>query len=69
MASKYGYPLEAHKVVTQDDFILEMHRIPFGRNSKKACRNGRLPVLVQHGLGGSSADWVLSGPGKALGKL
>lgn len=43
-----------------------MHRIPIGQ---KFDRNDRLPILVLHGLGGSSADWVLSGPKKALGNF
>ncbi|XP_063979668.1 lipase 3-like [Diachasmimorpha longicaudata] len=67
LASKYGYPLEAHRVVTDDGYILEMHRIPFGRfDNRRNHRSHRPPVLLQHGLGGSSADWVLTGPDKAL---
>lgn len=54
-----GYPSEAHVVLTEDGYLLTLHRIPGKMNSP--------PVLLQHGLLGSSADWVLSGPKKALG--
>ncbi|CAG5074853.1 Similar to Lip3: Lipase 3 (Drosophila melanogaster) [Cotesia congregata] len=67
LITKYGYPVEAHKVVTEDGYILEMHRIPFGRyEDRRSARLSKNPILLQHGLAGSSADWVLTGPGKAL---
>ncbi|KAG8040144.1 hypothetical protein G9C98_000714 [Cotesia typhae] len=67
LITKYGYPVEAHKVVTDDGYILEMHRIPFGRyEDKRSARFPRNSILLQHGLAGSSADWVLTGPEKAL---
>ncbi|XP_076277274.1 lipase 3 isoform X1 [Lasioglossum baleicum] len=64
---KYGYPVEVHKVLTGDGYILEIHRIPYGRHDKTS--SGRPPVLVQHGLGGSSADWILLGPPNSLGYI
>ncbi|XP_076181169.1 lipase 3 [Ptiloglossa arizonensis] len=67
---KYGYPLEVHKVLTEDGYILEIHRIPYGRSIYETnSTNARRPVLVQHGLAGSSADWVLMGPERALGYI
>ncbi|EFN72560.1 Lipase 3 [Camponotus floridanus] len=45
--------------MTEDGYLLTLHRIPGGNNS--------LPVLLQHGLLCSSADWVVLGKGKALG--
>ncbi|XP_017770538.1 PREDICTED: uncharacterized protein LOC108558213, partial [Nicrophorus vespilloides] len=42
-----------------------MHRIPHGRNS--TIRTDRPPVLLMHGLSSSSADWVNTGPERALG--
>jgi lysosomal acid lipase/cholesteryl ester hydrolase len=50
-------------VVTDDGHILTLHRIP---SSKGVAE--KPPVLLQHGLLGSSADWVVSGPEKGLGK-
>lgn len=69
LATKYGYPLEAHKVQTADGYVLEIHRIPHGRVADNTWGRefGKVPIVLQHGLAGSSADWVISGPGKALG--
>ena len=44
-----GYPVESHDVVTSDDYILTMHRIP---------RPGAPAVLLQHGLLDASETWV-----------
>lgn len=49
----YNYPAEEHRVVTEDGYILEMHRVP---------NPGRPAVLVMHGMLSSSADFVLMGP-------
>ena len=69
--SNHGYPSEIHEVVTEDGYILEMHRIPHGKhvNSSGKAKNGTRPVaFLQHCLMCSSADWVLAGPEKSLGK-
>ncbi|XP_029675083.1 lipase 3-like [Formica exsecta] len=58
---KAGYPAEAHVVMTEDGYLLTLHRIPGG--------NGSVPVFLQHGILGSSADWVILGKGKALAYL
>jgi hypothetical protein len=53
-----GYPLENHKVITRDGYILNMYRIPHGkyRNTEK----GNKPVvLLQHGVTLSSNSFVL----------
>ncbi|KAL6417512.1 hypothetical protein ACFW04_012680 [Cataglyphis niger] len=47
--------------MTEDGYLLTLHRIPGGNDS--------LPVLLQHGILGSSADWVILGKGKALAYL
>lgn len=52
--------VEEHTVITEDGYVLTIHRIPGGPNSK--------PILVQHGLTGSSMVWLISG-GKPLGNL
>ncbi|XP_034948972.1 uncharacterized protein [Chelonus insularis] len=71
LARKYGYPIEIHKVVTDDGYILELHRIPHGKYhyGDEQKFNRKTPVLLQHGLAGSSADWILTGPDKALGYI
>ncbi|XP_037960134.1 lipase 1-like [Teleopsis dalmanni] len=57
LIKKYGYPVEVHHVVTDDGYILELHRI---------VREGATPVLLTHGLLDSSATWVMMGPNKGL---
>jgi len=57
------YPIEEHKVTTDDGYVLTLHRIPSGRiwsTSKKDV------VFLQHGLLCSSAAFVLNGPSKSL---
>ncbi|KAG8040143.1 hypothetical protein G9C98_000713 [Cotesia typhae] len=61
---KYGYRGETHKVITHDDYILEMHRIT-GPNSNPNPEN-KTAILLMHGLLSSSVDWIISGPQKAL---
>ncbi|EDV92948.1 lipase 3 [Drosophila grimshawi] len=62
-----GYPMERHKVTTEDNYILTMHRIPY---SPKTGNTGKRPVaFLMHGMLSSSSDWVLMGPGKALAYL
>lgn len=56
---KYGYPLEEHRVVTDDRYLLTVFRIP---------RLGP-PVLLMHGLEGSADDFVLAGPESGLAYL
>jgi len=64
--SKYGYNGELHEVVTDDGYILELHRITGRTNVNSQVQK---PVaLVMHGLMCSSACWVVTGPEKGLGK-
>ncbi|XP_061724986.1 lipase 3-like [Cydia pomonella] len=64
LVRKYGYPLEEHQVTTSDQYVLTMHRIPYGRYNNR--KRNRPVVFVMHGLLSSSADFVVTGPGKAL---
>lgn len=53
-----GYPLENHKVYTEDGWVLNMYRIPYGkyRNNKP----GKRPVvMLLHGITLSSACFTL----------
>ncbi|XP_011499460.1 PREDICTED: lipase 3-like [Ceratosolen solmsi marchali] len=58
MIRKEGYPSEAHVVLTDDGYLLTIHRIPGSPGSPA--------VFLQHGLLASSFDWVLAGKGKSL---
>ena len=55
----YGYPVEEHSVVTEDGYILTLHRIPHG--SKDSTNNSssthKVPVLLGHCMVASSAVW------------
>nr|CAD7575303.1 unnamed protein product [Timema californicum] len=63
---KYGYTAQTHKVVTEDSYILTLHRIP-GRQINQDDGVNRRVVLVLHGLLASSAAFVELGPEKGLG--
>ena len=66
MVTWHGYKLETHEVTTKDGYILTMHRIPRKKNIFDT--KGRPAVYLQHGIHGSSADWLVSGPNRALGR-
>ncbi|XP_059058795.1 lipase 3-like [Achroia grisella] len=59
LLTKYGYPVEQHKVQTNDGYILTTFRIP----------NDGPVVFVMHGLFCSSDDFVTTGPGVGLAYL
>ncbi|CAH1156091.1 unnamed protein product [Phaedon cochleariae] len=54
---RHGYPAETHIVATEDGYLIGLHRIPGSQDGKKGCQ----PVFLQHGLLGSSADWIMNG--------
>lgn len=63
----HGYQVEIHNVITEDGYILEIHRLPYaGLDCERNFTNGKQPILMQHGLAGSSADWIFMGPNRAL---
>ncbi|KAK7502357.1 hypothetical protein BaRGS_00006310 [Batillaria attramentaria] len=64
-----GYPCENHYVTTQDGFILNMQRIPHGRNGKLSSDGPRPAVLLQHGLLGISSNWLDNLANESLGFL
>ncbi|XP_046394878.1 lipase 3-like [Ischnura elegans] len=69
--AKYGYPAESHVVRTDDGYLLTMHRVPYSPKSpRRRTAGGKKPVVfLQHGLLGSSADWIFAGVGKGLAYL
>jgi len=68
-ARLFGYPATKKHVVTEDGYILELHRIPGKRNEtlEQALSTSKQPILFVHGLLGSSQQWIANGPGKAWG--
>uniref|UniRef100_T1IGW8 Partial AB-hydrolase lipase domain-containing protein n=1 Tax=Strigamia maritima TaxID=126957 RepID=T1IGW8_STRMM len=60
---KYGYPVEVHEVGTDDGYVLDMQRIPHGPANERSY--DALPVLILHGLGSSSAPYVILSNGIA----
>ena len=65
----WGYPIEEHFVLTEDGYILGMHRIPYGKSGKNGGIKPGPPVFLAHGLTSSSAQWVFGPPEKSLGLL
>uniref|UniRef100_A0A7I4YFX5 Lipase n=2 Tax=Haemonchus contortus TaxID=6289 RepID=A0A7I4YFX5_HAECO len=61
----WGYPVEVHHVVTPDGYILEMHRIPYGKAGPS--NTSRPVVFLQHGLECSSSDWIMNLPDQSAG--
>jgi len=59
------YPVETHKVQTDDGYILTMFRIPHGRRGPR--KQGPKGVFyLQHGLLGSSTNFVTNFPRRSL---
>jgi len=56
-----GYPAETHLVTTDDGYIIEMHRIPYGKYSPPSPN--KPAVFMFHCLLCSSADWIVSPTG------
>ncbi|XP_063240208.1 lipase 3-like [Bacillus rossius redtenbacheri] len=61
LIAAHGYPVETHRVVSEDGHVLVLHRIPARSPSS------RPPVLLQHGILLSSAVFVDMGPRRSLG--
>ncbi|XP_055375835.1 uncharacterized protein LOC129608376 [Condylostylus longicornis] len=56
LLTKYNYTNEIHKIITEDGYILEMHRIP---------SKNKIPgktILLMHGILDTSATWIIMGP-------
>lgn len=54
-----GFEAEQHKVRTEDGYILTVHRVVNPLIKKLGLE--LKPVILMHGMGGSSAGWILTG--------
>ncbi|CAH0560470.1 unnamed protein product [Brassicogethes aeneus] len=64
---RHNYQIESHFVTTEDNYILQMHRIT--NKDGNFQKNGKPPVLLVHGLGSSSMDFVNYGSEKSIGLM
>ncbi|CAD6192438.1 unnamed protein product [Caenorhabditis auriculariae] len=65
----WGYPAMIYDATTTDGYILELHRIPFGKTNV-TWPNGKRPVIfMQHGLLCASSDWVVNLPDESAAFL
>ena len=63
----WGYEVEEHDVVTEDGYILGMHRIPHGQDNQV---DGSKPVVfLAHGLTCNSGVYAFGPPEKSLGYI
>ncbi|KZS16468.1 putative Lipase 3 [Daphnia magna] len=61
-----GYSVEVYKVTTEDGYILELHRIPYGKGQSPDPSVKRQPVYLQHGFLNSDNVWLINSNDKAL---
>ena len=65
----WGYPVEVYNTTTEDGYILQLHRIPYGRDDPIPSANQppRPVIFLQHGFLCSSFDWVANLPHQSAG--
>ena len=61
-----GYPFESHDVVTEDGYILKLHRI---QAKGTQIKSGLPPVILQHGLVSDSGTFIINDEDKAIGRI
>jgi len=66
LVNYWGYEFETHHVVTDDGYILGVHRIP-GKLYESPSTVQKPVVLLGHAMLSSSAQWIFGPPEKSLG--
>ena len=56
-----------HQVTTDDGYILELHRIPYGKGQSSDPSIKRRAVFVQHGFLNTDNVWLINPTNQALG--
>ncbi|CAJ0950598.1 unnamed protein product, partial [Mesorhabditis belari] len=57
---RWGYAVEVHTITTIDGYMIDLHRIPNGKNGVRTAN--KPVVLMQHGLMADSSVWVSNLP-------
>ncbi|GMR45030.1 hypothetical protein PMAYCL1PPCAC_15225, partial [Pristionchus mayeri] len=65
LVKRWGYPVEKHDVITKDGYILDLTRIPRGREDNRNI--SRPVILLVHGLFASGTQWLLNPPDLSAG--
>ncbi|XP_031348640.1 lipase 3-like, partial [Photinus pyralis] len=60
LIQSYGYPIQVHEIVTEDGYILQTFRIPYGKRTNTS--KPRHPVLLVPGMGCTSIVYLAMGP-------
>ncbi|XP_065775292.1 gastric triacylglycerol lipase-like [Muntiacus reevesi] len=67
--SYWGYPSEKYEVITADGYILQLNRIPHGKNDANHFLVQNPVVYLQHGLFITGSVWISSLPNRSPGFL
>ena len=62
-----GYPVEIHEIITEDGYILELHRISYGKGQVPNPKIKKPVVFLQHGFLNTDNVWLLTPSNQALG--
>ena len=60
--AKWGYTWDAHKVETDDGFVLTTFHVTGKVNEHVQTDNERAPILLMHGQGCDAESWVYVDP-------